>query len=117
MSDRGLEDGVTCYVINADTSYNLLLGRPWIHANWIVSSTLHQCLKYVDDKATVRTVFTETQAFKRVKNYFTDTLFYWEITKVAKEPFPDDIDSDNEADSESEEDMLATFAIEPIVAI
>jgi len=32
---------VTCYVIDADTSYNLLLGRPWIHANWIVPSTLH----------------------------------------------------------------------------
>jgi len=24
---------VTCYVIDADMSYNLLLGQPWIHAN------------------------------------------------------------------------------------
>jgi len=36
-----LKSEVTCYIINADTSYNLLLGRPWIHANWIVPSTLH----------------------------------------------------------------------------
>jgi len=28
-----LKSGVMCYVIDADTSYNLLLGRPWIHAN------------------------------------------------------------------------------------
>ena len=48
-----LKSEVTCYIINADTSYNLLLGRPWIHANWILSSTLHQYFKYVDDKVMV----------------------------------------------------------------
>src|SRR5436190_23256401 len=32
---------VTVYVIDADTSYNLLHGRPWIHRNHIVPSTLH----------------------------------------------------------------------------
>ena len=31
---------VTCYVIDADTSYNLLLGRPLIHRNSIIPSTL-----------------------------------------------------------------------------
>jgi len=59
-----LKSEVTCYVINADTSYNLLLGRPWIHANWIVPSTLHQCFKYVEDDATGRIVFAEKQPFK-----------------------------------------------------
>ena len=38
---RDLKSEVTCYVIEADMSYNLLLGWPWIHANWIVPSTLH----------------------------------------------------------------------------
>ena len=38
-----LKSEMTCYVIDTDTSYNLLLGWPWIHANWIVPSTLHQC--------------------------------------------------------------------------
>jgi len=75
----------TCYVINADTSYSLLLRRSWIHANWIIPSTLHQYLKYVDDKAMVRTVFAETQPFKGVDNYFTDSLLYRETSKVAKE--------------------------------
>ena len=43
-----LKSEVTCYVIDADTSYNLLLGRPWIHRNSIVPSTLHQVMKYID---------------------------------------------------------------------
>jgi len=34
---------------------------------------------------------------------------------MVKEPLPDNIDSDNEVDSESEEDMPATFVMEPIV--
>jgi len=54
-----LKSEVKCYVIDTDTSYNLLLERPWIHANWIVPSTLHQCFKYVEDNATIRTVFAE----------------------------------------------------------
>ena len=31
-----LKSEVTCYIIDANTSYNLLLGRPWIHCNDIV---------------------------------------------------------------------------------
>ncbi|KAG9450546.1 hypothetical protein H6P81_010511 [Aristolochia fimbriata] len=33
-------------VIDSRTSYNMLLGRPWLHANGVVPSTLHQCFKY-----------------------------------------------------------------------
>ena len=36
---RDLKSEVTCYVIDADTSYNLLLGQPWINRNSIVPST------------------------------------------------------------------------------
>jgi len=36
---RDLRSEVMCYVIDGDTSYNLLLGRPWIHRNSIVPST------------------------------------------------------------------------------
>ena len=39
-----------------------------------------------------------------------------EVNKVTKELLVDDIDSDNETNSESEEDTPATFAREPIVA-
>ncbi|MHC6131851.1 retropepsin-like aspartic protease [Serratia marcescens] len=37
---------LTAMVIGADTGYNLLLGRTWIHDHFVVPSTLHQCLKY-----------------------------------------------------------------------
>jgi hypothetical protein len=37
------------HVIDAKTTYNMLLGRPWIHENGIISSTLHQCFKYCQD--------------------------------------------------------------------
>jgi len=98
---RDLKTEVTCYVIGADTSYNLLLGRSWIHANLIVPSTLHQYLKYVDDKGVVKTVFAEKQPFNGVENYFTDPLLYTETTE---EPLPDEPDSSNEADFEPEND-------------
>jgi len=51
-----------------------------------------------------------------VKNYFTDALLYQEANKVSNESLPENNDSDNEADLESEEDMPTTFACEPIVA-
>jgi len=64
----------------------------------------------------MRMVFPETQPFKGVKNYFADSLLYQESSKVTKQPLPDDIDSGNEAEPESEEDTLATFAMYPLVA-
>jgi len=54
------------------------------------------------------------QSFKRVKNYFTDSLLYQENGKVVKEPLPDDID--NEADSKSRDNPVTTFDEESIVA-
>ena len=77
--------------------------------------TLHQCFKYVEDDATVRTIFAEKQPFKGVENYFTIALLY-QIGKTSKEPLPDNDDSGNEVDSESEGDMSATLAGEPIIA-
>ena len=35
------------YVIDAEVSYHLLLGRPWIHKSYAVPSTLHQCVKAI----------------------------------------------------------------------
>ncbi|XP_075091757.1 uncharacterized protein LOC142171932 [Nicotiana tabacum] len=37
---------VTFQVLDMDTSYNFLLGRPWIHAAGAVPSTLHQRVKF-----------------------------------------------------------------------
>ena len=37
------------HVIEADVSYRALLGRPWIHEYGIIPSTLHQCMKYIQN--------------------------------------------------------------------
>ncbi|XP_070020454.1 uncharacterized protein [Nicotiana sylvestris] len=37
---------VTFQVLDIDTSYNFLLGRPWIHAAGDIPSTLHQMVKF-----------------------------------------------------------------------
>ena len=34
----------TFFVIDGKGSYSLLLGHDWIHANYCVPSTMHQCL-------------------------------------------------------------------------
>ena len=63
------------------------------------------------DDATVQTVFAEKQPFKGVENYFTDALLYQEIGETSKEPLPNNNDSGNEADSESEGDTPATLVL------
>jgi hypothetical protein len=37
------------YVIDTETSYRALLGCPWLHNNQVIPSTLHQCLKYIEN--------------------------------------------------------------------
>ena len=60
----------------------------------------------MEDNATVQTVFTKKQPFKGVENYFTDALLYQKANKAVKELFPEDVDSDNEADLEQECQLL-----------
>jgi len=51
------------YVIDADTSYNALLGRPWLYASKAIASTLHQCLKYTDEHGNERMVLGDPNLF------------------------------------------------------
>src|SRR5436190_7435052 len=95
-----LKTEVTIYVIDADTSYNLLLGRPWIHRNHIVPSTLHQVMKYVDAKGQVRTLVAEQRPFKGVENYFTDVFLYQEAHEEDVQ-VKEVLELGNEADRES----------------
>src|SRR3954462_5893151 len=95
-----LKSEVTDYVIDADTSYNLLLGRPWIHKNHIVPSTLHQVMKYVDAQGQVRTLIAEQRPFKGVENYFTDALLYQEAHEVVMQE-KEELEIGNVADRKS----------------
>ena len=41
-----MESSVLFHVIDAKTTYKVLIGRPWLHEYGVVPSTYHQCFKY-----------------------------------------------------------------------
>src|SRR5579862_9853242 len=55
---------------------NILLGRPWIHENGVVPSTLHHCIKFVDDDGIVHRVFANRKPFKGKEVHFADSQMY-----------------------------------------
>ena len=91
-----LKSEVTCYVIDVFTSYNLLLGRLWIHRNSIVLCTLHQVMKYANEWGRVRTLIVEIHPVKGVENYFIDSILYQDSLETDENLKPEKSDSDNE---------------------
>ena len=63
------------HVIDSKTSYNLLLGRPWIHGNGVAPSALHRCFKYCNDKQ-IKVVTVDLQPFTAAESHFADAKFY-----------------------------------------
>ncbi|KAH0735286.1 hypothetical protein KY285_010993 [Solanum tuberosum] len=80
-----LRSSAWIHVIDAKTSYNILLGRPWVHENRIVSSSYYQCLKYLEGKIE-RKIVADDNPFTEVETYFTDAKFYLKsyVVKGAK---------------------------------
>ncbi|CAL8174005.1 unnamed protein product [Prunus armeniaca] len=68
------------HVIDAKTSYNLLLGRPWVHENGIVPSTLHQCFKFY--RGGVKKILGDVKPFNEAESYFADAKFYMDEDMV-----------------------------------
>ena len=61
-------------MIDSIANYNILLGRDWIHANWCVSSSLHQFLLFwkgneVEVVRAYNQPFMEATGFVEVKYY------------------------------------------------
>ncbi|KAL0427896.1 UNVERIFIED_CONTAM: hypothetical protein Slati_2964400 [Sesamum latifolium] len=75
------------HVIDAKTSYNMFLGRPWLHENTIVPSTWHQCFKYRHN-GIVKKVLGDSKPFTEAELHFVDAKYYIEGTKKEKEVFP-----------------------------
>ena len=67
---------VTFYIINADTTYRVLLRRSWLHENWVVPSTLHQCIKYAREGKQY-TVFADQAPFREDECNLTDAPLYF----------------------------------------
>nr|XP_027086548.1 uncharacterized protein LOC113708287 [Coffea arabica] len=76
-----LSSSALFHIIEAKTSYNMLLGRPWIHENEIISSTLHQCFKYCRD-GIVKKVVADNKPFTEAEAHFAGAKFY--LQKEAK---------------------------------
>ncbi|KAM1857868.1 hypothetical protein ACFX14_007928 [Malus domestica] len=74
MTIGELKSSTIFHVIDARTSYGLLLGRPWIHANGVVPSTLHQCLKFYRER--VKVIYGDTKPFTEAESHFADAKFY-----------------------------------------
>ena len=82
------------HVIDAKTSYNVLLGRPWLHENGVIPSTLHQCFKFY--QGGVKKVEADTKPFTEVESYFANAKFYIE-NDVIQEVLPSIIPSTGNA--------------------
>ncbi|XP_075083267.1 uncharacterized protein LOC142167015 [Nicotiana tabacum] len=84
-----LHSSAWMHVIDAKTSYNILLGRPWIHENKVVSSTYYQCLKYCED-GVEKKIVSDDKPFTEAESYFADAKFYLK-NYVSKEVKVDDV--------------------------
>ncbi|KAI3457318.1 hypothetical protein Pfo_013981 [Paulownia fortunei] len=68
---------------DAKTSYNMLLGRPWLHENGVIPSTWHQCFKYCRD-GVVKRVLGDDKPFTEAESHFADAKYYLEDAKKLK---------------------------------
>ncbi|KAF9661842.1 hypothetical protein SADUNF_Sadunf19G0110800 [Salix dunnii] len=89
MHMEDMESNALFHVIDAKTTYNILLGRPWIHENGIISSTLHQCFKYCRD-GRVRKIMADTDPFTIVEAHFADAKFYFKSNMMEELRSPPD---------------------------
>jgi hypothetical protein len=76
----------TFYVMDIQPAYSCLLGRPWIHAAGVVTSTLHQKLKYIWEGQVV-TVCGEEDIFVSHLSYFKYVEMDGEIWETPSQAF------------------------------
>ena len=72
-----MESSALFHVIDAKTTYKLLIRRPWLHEYGVVLSTYHQCLKYFQD-GQVKKIVANHKPFTVAESHFPDAKFYLE---------------------------------------
>ncbi|PON61228.1 LOW QUALITY PROTEIN: Aspartic peptidase domain containing protein [Trema orientale] len=75
------------HVIEAYVSYHLLLGRPCIHHNYVVPSTLHQCLKAIKGRKKVMIPATRAP-FSQEEVHWIEAVFFDEVADTIEETRP-----------------------------
>ncbi|XP_070039572.1 uncharacterized protein [Nicotiana tomentosiformis] len=93
-----MQSSAWLHMIDAKTSYNVLLGRPWINENKVVLSTYHQCLKYYEGEVKKKMV-VDDEPFTEAESHFADAKFYLK-NRIVKE-----LKADNVMKSKNDEPM------------
>ena len=75
------------HVINAEVSYHVLLGHPWLHKHRLIPSTSHQCIKGRLNGRLVR-ILTNRNPFSQGEVNFAETMFYDELEPDDENPAP-----------------------------
>ena len=78
-----MESSALFHVIDAKTTYKLLIGRPWLHEYGVVPSTYHQSLKYFQD-GQVKKIVVDDKPFTVVEIHFTEENFTWKMIRQKK---------------------------------
>jgi len=72
-------------------------------------------MKYVNGDGKVKTLIAERHPFKRVENYFTDSLLYKDSLETDENLQLEELDSSNEADVEPKAEEKCLWELNPLV--
>ena len=75
------------HVINAEVSYHVLLGCPWLHKHCLIPSTYRQCIKGRLNGRPVR-IPANRNLFSQEEVNFAETMFYDELEPDDENPVP-----------------------------
>ncbi|GAA0145342.1 hypothetical protein LIER_05560 [Lithospermum erythrorhizon] len=80
-----LETTSCFHVIVVKVTYNVLLGRPWIHTTNVVPSTLHHNLKYYKE-GSERTIKADENCFTVEESHFAYAKYYQKKKANERQP-------------------------------
>uniref|UniRef100_A0A2N9EST4 RNA-directed DNA polymerase n=1 Tax=Fagus sylvatica TaxID=28930 RepID=A0A2N9EST4_FAGSY len=69
------------HVVNAETPYHVLLGRPWLHKHKLVSSTYHQCVKGRLNGKPIR-IAANSCPFDQTEAHFVEAALYDDLAST-----------------------------------
>ena len=71
------------HVVNAEASYHVLLGRPWLHKYKLVSSTYHQCVKGRLNGKLIR-IAANSSPFDQTEAHFVEAALYDDLASTGE---------------------------------
>ncbi|KAK7832028.1 hypothetical protein CFP56_026761 [Quercus suber] len=66
---------VTFFFVHTKAAYNALLGREWIHSDWVIPSSLHQSLMFWNDDNSIKMVKVDNKPFEACNNTIEAQLY------------------------------------------